>query len=168
MSYVLLLDTNVWSHLILGDEAKRARVRADLTSLLAKYPGASRATSGICVAECMVAARRLPEPGDAERAEALFQEAFAAEDLFVVSVDQSVLDTAATLRAESLQRARQAGGPEAGPDGGKLKLPDAIIAASCLVFDPPAILVTENDRDFLFTDTTGQYTVADLIVERVG
>lgn len=168
MSHVLLLDTNVWSHLTLGDEPKKTRIRADLAALLDKYPGASRATSAICVAECLVAARRLPEPAEAERAEALFQEAFAAEDLCVVAVDGAVLDRAATLRAESLLRARLAGGPEAGADGGKLKLPDAVVAASCLVFDPPAVLVTENDRDFRFTDALGQQSVAGLIVERVG
>ena len=62
MNAVLLLDTNVWSHLILGEASKRQKVQADLDALLQKYPGAARATSRICVAECLVAARRLADP----------------------------------------------------------------------------------------------------------
>ena len=53
MSHVLLLDTNVWSHLILGEENKRQKVQADLDALLLKYPGAARATSRICVADAL-------------------------------------------------------------------------------------------------------------------
>lgn len=168
MSYVLLLDTNVWSHLVLGDAAKQAKMSADLAALLLKYPGASRATCRICVAECLVAARRIAEPAAAAAVEVRFQAEFSAPDLIVVEVDQTVWDQAATLRAETLRRAQQAGGQAAGADGGKLKLPDAIVAASCLTFDPPAVLVTENDKDFRYTDATGPKTVGSLVVEHVG
>ncbi len=51
MSHVLLLDTNVWSHLVLSDAAKRQSVQASLTALREKYPDAALATSGVCVAE---------------------------------------------------------------------------------------------------------------------
>ncbi len=169
MSHVLLLDTNIWSHLILSDEPKRAKVQADLDGLLLKYQGAARATSHICVAECLVAARRLLDTVERAAAEAAFQAEFANPNLMVVEVSQSVLDKAASLRAETLRRAAKAGGLQAGVNGGKLKLPDAVVAASCLDFDPPAILVTENDLDFRFVDQTGQnQTVAGLIIERVG
>lgn len=45
MNAVLLLDTNVWSHLILGEASKRQKVQADLDALLQKYPGAARAVA---------------------------------------------------------------------------------------------------------------------------
>lgn len=169
MSHVLLLDTNVWSHLILSDEPKRAKVQADLDALLQKYPGAARATSQVCIAECLVAARRLIDPVERAAAEAAFQGEFASPNLMVVEVSSTVWDRAANLRAEALRRAAAAGGVQAGADGGKLKLPDAVVAASCLDFDPPAVLVTENDSDFRFVNQVGQsQTVADLMVERVG
>ena len=50
----------------------------------------------------------------------------------------------------------------------RIKLPDAIIAASCLDFTPPAILVTENDLDFRYEENGIQKIVAGLVVERVG
>lgn len=168
MSHVLLLDTNVWSHLILSDDAKRTKVQADLDSLLQKYPGAARATSGICVAECLVAARRIADPSARAAAEAAFQSEFANPNLMVVDVSPFLLDKAATLRAEALRRSVAAGGTPASADGGKLKLPDAVIAASCLDFDPPAILVTENVSDFRFIEGSQSRTVADLVVEQVG
>ena len=48
------------------------------------------------------------------------------------------------------------------------RLPDAIVAASCLDFTPPAILVTENDLDFRYEENGIQKIVAGLLVERVG
>lgn len=168
MSHVLLLDTNVWSHLILSDDAKRIKVQADLDALLLKYPDAARATSGICVAECLVAARRIVNPINRVAAEAAFQAEFDNPNLMVVGVSQSLLDKAATLRAEALRRSAAAGGTAAGADGGKLKLPDAVIAASCLDFDPPAILVTENIADFRYFEGGDFSTVANLVVDHVG
>lgn len=168
MAQVLLIDSNVWSHLVLGDAAKQARVQADLEVLVQKYPLAARATSGICVAECMVGARRLTNPQLVVAAEAQFNEMFGDRLLIVVDVSEAVLDRAATLRADSLHRAAAAGGPPAGENGGKLKLPDAVIAASCLEFDPPAVLVTENDADFRYLENGQSLTVAGLLVERVG
>lgn len=168
MAQVLLIDSNVWSHLVLGDAAKQAKVRADLQALVQKYPLAARATSGMCVAECMVGARRLTNPASVVAAEAQFNEMFGDPLLMVVEVSDVVLDRAATLRAQALHRAATAGGPPAGENGGKLKLPDAVIAASCLDFDPPAVLVTENDADFRYLENGQSLTVAGLVVERVG
>lgn len=168
MSHVLLLDTNVWSHLILGEESKRLKVQTDLAALLAKYPDAVRATSRICVAECMVAARRLLDPIERTSAEAAFTAEFESPQLITVEVTKEVADQAAGLRAEALRRAAIAGGVPAGLDGGKLKLPDALIAASCLDFNPPAILVTENTGDFVYFEGGVQKTIAGIIVERVG
>ena len=168
MTQVLLIDSNVWSHLILGDAPRQAQVRAELHALMQKYPQAARATSGICVAECLVAARRLADPQARAAAEAAFSEAFDDPQLMVVAVTPAVLDRAATLRAQALRLAAAAGSQAASADGGKLKLPDAIIAASCLEFDPPAVLLTENDKDFRYLDTGQSLTVAALVVERVG
>ena len=168
MSHVLLLDTNVWSHLILSDAAKRTKVQADLDALLQKYPGAARATSGICIAECLVAARRIADPIARAAAEAAFQAEFDNPNLMRVDVSPPLLDKAATLRAEALRRSTAAGGTAASADGGKLKLPDAVIAASCLDFDPPAILVTENVSDFRYLQGNQSCTVADLVLEQVG
>lgn len=168
MRQVLLLDTNVWSHLILGEPSKRVKVQADLNDLLLKYPGAARATSRICVTECQVAARRLPDPADRAVAEAAFAAEFDNPQLMIVEVTSQLADLAATLRAEALRRAAALGGAPAGPDGGRLKLPDALIAASCMDFAPSAILVTENVADFIYTEAGLQVTVAGLIVERVG
>lgn len=168
MSHVLLLDTNVWSHLILSEPAKKAKVQADLSALLVKYPNAARATSGICVAECLVAARRIADPAARAQAETAFQVEFANPDLMVVDVSPALLDRAATLRAEALRRSAAAGGAPASADGGKLKLPDAVIAASCLDFDPPAILVTENVSDFRYANGAQTAWVADLIIEKIG
>ena len=167
VSHVLLLDSNVWSHLILGDAAKREKMKAQLAALRVKYPGAVKATSGICVAECLVAVRRLADKASALQFEALLQTEFSSPDLIVVEVTQQVLDNAATLRASRLQLSARRGSQSAGPDGGKLLLPDAIIAASCLDFNPPAILVTENDADFRYEEDGIQKIVGGLIVERV-
>lgn len=167
MSHVLLLDTNIWSHLQLSDEAKRTSVQAGLQALLKKYPCAARATSAICVAECLVAARRISDETQRLVAEQAFQAEFANPELIIVEVSQALLDVAASLRAQALRRAAVAGGAAAGADGGRLKLPDAVIAASCLDFDPPAILVTENDQDFRYLYDGQRHTVADLVVERI-
>ena len=168
MSQVLLLDSNVWSHLILGDSAKREKIKAQLAALRVKYPGAVKATSAICVAECLVAVRRLADKASALQFEALLQTEFSSPDLIVVEVTQQVLDNAASLRAMRLRVAGQKGSQSAGPDGGKLLLPDAIIAASCLDFTPPAILLTENESDFSYLEGGIQKTIAGIVVERVG
>ncbi len=168
MSDVLLLDTNVWSHLVLGEQSRRLKVQADLDALLLKYPGAARATSRVCVAECFVAARRLLDPTERAAAEAAFVSEFENPQLIIIEISKELADLAASLRADVLRRAAIPGNVPAGPDGGKLKLPDAFIAASCLDFNPTAILVTENDADFRFTEDGIQKTVAGLVVERVG
>lgn len=168
MSHVLLLDTNVWSHLVLGNSAKSGTVKAQLSALRLNYPGSAIATSGICVAECMVAARRLPDPAERTLAEAAFQLEFSRASLMVIDVSPPILDTAASLRAEALRRAIAVGGTPAGVDGGKLKLPDAIIAATCLDFNPVAVLVTENIGDFQYIENGAVKTVSGLTVEPVG
>ena len=114
-----------------------------------------------------MAARRIPDETERNAVEAAFQAEFANPELMVVEVSQGLLDKAARLRAEALRRSAAAGGTAAGADGGKLKLPDAVVAASCLDFDPPAILVTENDKDFRYQQDGQSFTVAGLIVERV-
>jgi predicted nucleic acid-binding protein len=167
MTRVLLIDSNVWSHLVLGDADKQAAIRKKLASLLQKYPQSARATSGICVAECLVAARRLADPQARAAAEAAMRAEFDDPQLMVVAVTDAVLDRAATLRAQALRLAEKAGSQAASANGGKLKLPDAIIAASCLEFDPPAILLTENDKDFRYLDNGQSLTVAGLVLERV-
>lgn len=168
MSHVLLLDTNVWSHLLFGDQAKSAAVRAQLATLRLKYPGAAVATSGICIAECMVAARRVPGLAERTLIEAAYMLEFSKASLMVVEVTAPILDKAASLRAEALRRASAAGGTPASADGGKLKLPDAIIAATCMDFNPVAILVTENIGDFQYIENGIFKTVSGLTVEKVG
>ena len=103
MTHVLLLDSNVWSHLILGDAPKREKMKAQLAALRVKYPGAVKAASGICVAECLVAVRRLADKASALQFEALLQTEFSSPDLIVVEVTQQVLDNAASLRAMRLR-----------------------------------------------------------------
>ena len=105
MSHVLLLDSNVWSYLILGDLPMREKVAAQLAALRLKYPGAVMATSGICVAECLVAVRRLPDVAIANQFEALLQTQFNNPDVMVVPVTAQVLDRAASLRANRLKLA---------------------------------------------------------------
>jgi len=168
VSHVLLLDSNVWSHLILGDAAMRNKVTAQLAALRLKYPGASIATSAICMAECLVAVRRLSDAAETSRFEAFLQIQFDNPDVMVVAVTAQVLDRAASLRANRLKLAASRGTQTAGADGGKLLLPDAIIAASCLDFNPPAILVTQNHADFRYIENGIQKTVADLVVEGIG
>lgn len=152
MSHVLLLDTNVWSHLLLGDLPMREKVAAQLAGLRLKCPDAVMATSGICVAECLVAVRRLPDADSAVRFEALFKAQFSAPGMRIVAVSAKVLDKAATLRAHRLKLAASQGSQSGSPKGGKLLLTDATIAASCLDFNPPAILVTENAADFIYLE----------------
>jgi len=168
VSHVLLLDSNVWSHLILGDATMRSKVTAQLAALRLKYPGASIATNGICVAECLVAVRRLSDAAEASQFEALLWAQFNNPEVMVVAVTAQVLDRAANLRANRLKLAASRGTQTAGADGGKLLLPAAIIAASCLDFNPPAILVTQNQADFRYIEDGIQKTVADLVVEGVG
>lgn len=168
MSHVLLLDTNVWSHLLSGNPAKSAAVKEQLAALRVKYPGAAMATSGICIAECMVAARRLPVLADRAAAEAAYKLEFRKVSLMVIDVSPSILDMAASLRAEALRRASAIGGTPASANGGKLKLPDAVIAATCMDFNPVAILVTENVGDFQYIENGVLKTVSDLTVEAVG
>ena len=148
-------------------------MQARLKELAERYPGATRATSRICIVEALVAARRLTDPQAAQDAEALLQSEFGNANLIVVEItdtvaggDIQVADHAATLRAQMLVAAALRGGQPAGNDGGKLKLPDAIIAASCLAFSPPAVLVTENVSDFRLIAEAGLITtVAGLTVE---
>lgn len=173
MSRVLLFDTNVWSHLLLGVPDKQASVRARLRQLGVLYPDAAQATSRICVAEALVAARRLSDQQAAQQAEAALQAAFGNPNLMIVEItdvvagqDVQVADLAASLRGEMLRSVALRGAVAAGPDGGRLKLPDAIVAASCLAFSPPAVLVTENVNDFRVVGTDGAVsTVAGLTVE---
>ena len=100
MSRVLLLDSNVFSHLVLGSAAKRAAVQAGLAALLHNHPGALQATSGLCVAECLVAARRILDDTARDAAERAFTSLFEAPGLQVVPVTAAVLDRAACLRAQ--------------------------------------------------------------------
>jgi len=164
----LLIDSNVWSHLVLSEMPQREKVAAQLSALHSKYPGATLATSAMCVAECLVAARRLPDPADASRFETIFKARFNQPGLLVVPVTDQVLDFAATLRAKRLKLVASRGSQVASAKGGRLLLPDATIAASCLEFNPPAILVTENDGDFRYVEDGVQKTVADLVIERIG
>lgn len=93
---------------------------------------------------------------------------FDDPQVIVVEVTEAVLDKAAALRADSLRRATAARGAQAGPDGGKLKLPDAVVAASCFDFDPPAVLVTENVSDFREVSADGdRQWVAGIAVEAI-
>ncbi len=173
MSRVLLLDTNVWSHLLLGAPDMRASVQARLRQLGVLYPDATQATSRICVAEALVGARRLADLQAGQEAEAVLRAAFANPNLITVEItdvlfgsDVKVFDLAASLRGEMVRAVALRGGSAAGSDGGKLKLPDAIIAASCLAFSPPAVLVTENVGDFRRVSASGEITtVAGLTVE---
>lgn len=165
MTQVLLFDTNVWSHLVMADKANSQRVQEQLKLLQIKYPQATIATSRLCVAECLVGARSWPDAEKRNQAEEQYQHSFSDVRLYLVEVSAQILDNAASLRADSLRRAKVA----ATVNGGKLKLPDAIIAATCLEFDPPAILVTENDKDFRYLDDQGvSCTVGNLIIECVG
>ena len=164
----LLIDSNVWSHLVLSELPIREKVAAQLAALRLKYPEAAIATSAMCVAECLVAARRLLYASDASQFEAVFKARFNQLGVLVVPLTEQVLDRAATLRANRLKLAASRGSQTAGADGGKLLLPDATVAASCFQFNPPAILVTENASDFEFLENGVQQTVAGLIVEKIG
>jgi predicted nucleic acid-binding protein len=173
MSRVLLFDTNVWSHLLLGTPEKRLSVQARLRQLGELYPGAAQATSRLCIAEALVGARRLVDEEARRQAEGVLRAAFDSPSLIIVEItglvadgEVQVLDLAASLRAEALRAVALRGGVAVGADGGKLKLPDAIIAASCLAFSPPAVLVTENVADFRVVSPVGATsTVAGLVVE---
>jgi predicted nucleic acid-binding protein len=165
MTQVLLFDTNIWSHLVMADKTNSQRVQEQLSQLHSKYPQATIATSRLCVAECLVGARSWPDADKRNQAEEQYQRAFSDASLHLVEVSAQILDHAASLRADSVRRAKVV----TTANGGKLKLPDAIVAATCLAFDPPAIFVTENDKDFRYSDGQGTfYTVSDLIIESVG
>lgn len=169
MTQVLLLDTNVWIHLISDNPAKRAKVKSDLAALRTKYPGAGMATSAICEAECSVGAMRLNTPEARDAAKVELDKLMSMSGLMIVEVSRPLLARAAQLRAEVLRRAdAQPGAQPAGADGGRLKLPDAIVAASCLEFQPSAILVTENVRDFRFVENGVLKNVSGLVLETVG
>lgn len=169
MSAVLLLDTNVWSHLVQGTPDKKAKVQHDLGALLQRYPGAARATSALCVAECRVAALRLTDPVARATAEAAYALEWDSQQLITVALSDTVLEKAAQLRGESLRRAAALGSTSASANGGKLKLPDAIVAACCFEFgETPAILVTENTKDFTWMQEGVAQTVGGLVVEQVG
>lgn len=168
MTSVLLLDSNVWSHLVLSELTLRNKLAAQLAALRLKYPGAALATSALCVAECLVAARRLPDAAAAQQFETIFKALFNHHDLMVVPVNDQVLDRAASLRATRLKLAASRGSQMARPDGGKLQLADAIVAASCLEFTPSAILVTENLADFCYPEDGIFKTVAGITIEPIG
>jgi predicted nucleic acid-binding protein len=165
MTQVLLFDTNAWSHLVMADKTNSQRVQEQLKALQAKYPQSTIATSRICVTECLVGARSWQDADKRVKSEEQYLLFFNAASLTVVEVSAHILDVAASLRAESLLRAKVT----TTTNGGKLKLPDAIIAASCLEFDPPAILVTENNKDFRYLDNQNEpCTVGHLTIECVG
>ena len=124
--------------------------------------------SEISKAECWVAARRLADSSERAKCEASFMQIFSSSQLVTIPVSAAVLNNAASLRGDLLRLAARAGAPPASADGGKLKLIDAIIAASCLEFDVPAVLVTENDKDFRYLETGVAKTIAGLTVERIG
>jgi hypothetical protein len=169
MSEVLLLDTNVWSHLVLSDLAKRQSVPNGFASIAPEVPrcqsGHQRPVRGRVLGGRPPAPQTRPSANGPKMRSGFF---FEDPHVIVVEVTAAVLDTAAALRAEALRRAAAVGGTPAGTDGGKLKLPDAVVAASCLDFDPPAVLVTENTRDFCYTSTQGQIqSVANLVIEPI-
>lgn len=174
MPAVLLFDTNIWSDLLLGDEAEQRRVRQRLTVLRAAYGDYARATSRICVLEALVAARLAPTGEDRDRDERRLRSEFGHPGLVVVELTDKVFgetvdvgDHAASLRAEMIRRTR-ALAPASGitADGGRLKLPDAIVAASCLHFSPPAVLFTKNRKDFEVADGLGgRLALGGLVVE---
>lgn len=114
MLQVLLLDSNVWSHLILSEAPKREKLVGQLAELRQKYPRAVIATSGICVAECLVAARRLADGEQALKFEALFKAQFEAPGVVVVPVTEQVLDRASSLHAQRLKLAALQGSQSAG------------------------------------------------------
>ena len=99
---------------------------------------------------------------------------FGQPGLVVVEVTDKVFgktvdigDHAASLRAEMIRRTKVLA-PASGitANGGRLKLPDAIVAASCLHFSPPAVLFTKNRKDFEVADGKGgRVTLAGLVVE---
>ena len=174
MPAVLLFDTNIWSDLLLGDEAEQQRVRQRLGVLRTSYGDFARATSRICVLEALVAARLAPAGEDRDRDEKRLWSEFARPGLVVVELTDKVFretvdigDRAASLRAEMIRRTRalvQASGITA--NGGRLKLPDAIVAASCSHFSPPAVLFTKNRKDFEVADGRGgRVVLGGLVVE---
>ena len=174
MPSVLLFDTNIWSDLLLGDEAEQQRVRQRLAALRMTYGDFARATSRICVVEALVAARLALAEADRDVEEKRLWTEFGQPGLVVVELTDKVSgetvdigDRAASLRAEMIRRTRVLA-PTSGitADGGKLKLPDAIVAASCLHFSPPAVLFTKNRKDFELADGQGgRVTLAGLVVE---
>ena len=177
MPAVLLFDTNIWSDLVLGSEAERQHVQRRLAELRAVHGSFAMATSRICVAEALVAARTREAQQDRERAEGRLREEFDRPGLRVVELTDKIFgtevhvsDRAAGLRADMIRRTRRlAPHAEISEDGGKLKLPDALIAASCFCFSPPAVLFTKNARDFQVVDEKGaKAALPGLVVESLG
>ena len=174
MPAVLLFDTNIWSDLLLGNADEQQRVRQRLGVLRGNYGDFALATSRLCIVEALVAARLAStEEGRARDEKRLWSE-FRHPGLVVVELTDKVFgesvdigDRAASLRAEMIRRTK-ALAPTSGitADGGKLKLPDAIVAASCLHFSPPAVLFTKNRKDFEVADGRGgRVALAGLVVE---
>ena len=174
MPAVLLFDTNIWSDLLLGDETEQLRVRQRIAALRNTYGDFALATSRLCIVESLVAARlALTEEERTRDVQRLWTE-FGQPGLVVVEVTDKVFgetvdigDRAASLRAEMIRRTRVLA-PASGitANGGRLKLPDAIVAASCLHFSPPAVLFTKNRKDFEVADGKGgRVTLAGLVVE---
>ena len=85
----------------------------------------------------------------------------------VFGTEVDVYDRAAEMRASMILRTRRLA-PHAtvSDDGGKLKLPDALVAASCFHFSPPAVLFTKNAKDFQIVGESGQpVALPGLVVE---
>lgn len=174
MPAVLLFDTNIWSDLLLGDQAEQQRVRQRIVALRDTYGDFTLATSRLCVVEALVAARLSQAEEERTHDEQCLWSEFRRPGLVVVELTDKVFgetieigDRAASLRAEMIRRTRVLA-PASGitANGGKLKLPDAIVAASCLHFSPPAVLFTKNRKDFEVADGNGgRVALAGLVVE---
>ena len=123
---MLLLDTCILIYSIEGDPATQALVKARVAQLQRRH-GAQLAISRVTLAECLVGAFKSPDT----LLEAMYRECGKA--MQVVEMSESVMERAARMRANAIRQ---------------LKMPDAIIAASCFEFEPKGVLVTRNVRDF--------------------
>lgn len=165
MTPVFLIDTNVWSGLVVGNSDEQRQVQLGLRRLRQTYSGATWATSELCVAECKVYARQQKDNAVASALESRFHELFTTMGTMLVPVSSRVLDRAASLRAERNRRVKGSQMPS--PKGGKFGMPDAIVAASCFEFNPIAVLVTQNVADFHYHAEGQSVTVGDLVVEKL-